>query len=349
MLLVVLCVSLFFFFFNDTATTEIYTLSLHDALPILRQETEEEYAERLLLLARAHVHALVPERLHPFGARLERQEGGEMLRRAPADGDGVLEVSLDLLPLGDLDRGDVGGVELLGELRVGDLDRLLAATRSELHQRDRAHDQERPERQRAERSGPVELARRRDAVGHLRETRDVRQVPEVLGVIQPVPDEEYPRGIEPDELWLEHQVLSQMFVQQRADLQTLRVPLPQQRHEPVQGLPRVDDVLDQQDMFTPELRLRIVQQPHVAARNRGRAITGGDQEIHLQRAVEAPHQIAQEDEAPLEQPEHEQLAVGIGRRDLTTQLGDTPRDRVLVENNACELTTARLLQARRTR
>src|SRR2546422_6166685 len=27
----------FLFFFNDTATTEIYTLSLHDALPILRQ------------------------------------------------------------------------------------------------------------------------------------------------------------------------------------------------------------------------------------------------------------------------------------------------------------------------
>src|SRR5256885_7134508 len=26
-----------FFFFNDTATTEIYTLSLHDALPILSQ------------------------------------------------------------------------------------------------------------------------------------------------------------------------------------------------------------------------------------------------------------------------------------------------------------------------
>src|SRR5690349_25175437 len=27
---------LYFFFFNDTATTEIYTLSLHDALPISR-------------------------------------------------------------------------------------------------------------------------------------------------------------------------------------------------------------------------------------------------------------------------------------------------------------------------
>src|SRR5256885_8672811 len=29
-----LCLCSFFFFFNDTATTEIYTLSLHDALPI---------------------------------------------------------------------------------------------------------------------------------------------------------------------------------------------------------------------------------------------------------------------------------------------------------------------------
>src|SRR5215204_7595157 len=31
-----LCVVVFFFVFNDTATTEIYTLSLHDALPICR-------------------------------------------------------------------------------------------------------------------------------------------------------------------------------------------------------------------------------------------------------------------------------------------------------------------------
>src|SRR5256885_15505561 len=30
------CQSFLFFFFNDTATTEIYTLSLHDALPILQ-------------------------------------------------------------------------------------------------------------------------------------------------------------------------------------------------------------------------------------------------------------------------------------------------------------------------
>src|SRR3712207_8249393 len=31
---------MFFFFFNDTATTEIYTLSLHDALPIYHHDRD---------------------------------------------------------------------------------------------------------------------------------------------------------------------------------------------------------------------------------------------------------------------------------------------------------------------
>src|SRR5258706_15284769 len=43
---------LFFFFFNDTATTEIYTLSLHDALPISRAERDHLSLARRLLAAR---------------------------------------------------------------------------------------------------------------------------------------------------------------------------------------------------------------------------------------------------------------------------------------------------------
>src|SRR2546430_12440031 len=38
----------FFFFFNDTATTEIYTLSLHDALPILRGPEAVELVQHVL-------------------------------------------------------------------------------------------------------------------------------------------------------------------------------------------------------------------------------------------------------------------------------------------------------------
>src|SRR2546425_12433353 len=49
-----------FFFFNDTATTEIYTLSLHDALPIYPTELAGELAD-------VHVHP----------ARLLSSERGE--------------------------------------------------------------------------------------------------------------------------------------------------------------------------------------------------------------------------------------------------------------------------------
>src|ERR1041384_8833632 len=38
-----------FFFFNDTATTEIYTLSLHDALPILFPWPSKEDFKRAFL------------------------------------------------------------------------------------------------------------------------------------------------------------------------------------------------------------------------------------------------------------------------------------------------------------
>src|SRR5580698_11257551 len=39
--------NLFFFFFNDTATTEIYTLSLHDALPVWSWSRRRESSFRL--------------------------------------------------------------------------------------------------------------------------------------------------------------------------------------------------------------------------------------------------------------------------------------------------------------
>src|SRR5258706_13419634 len=45
-----------FFFFNDTATTEIYTLSLHDALPILAHRARNG------LLARRCANAVVAGR-----------------------------------------------------------------------------------------------------------------------------------------------------------------------------------------------------------------------------------------------------------------------------------------------
>src|SRR2546427_5493146 len=57
----ILCISprdaiVFFFFFNDTATTEIYTLSLHDALPISRSHSSNERRPSILVQRGEDVH-----------------------------------------------------------------------------------------------------------------------------------------------------------------------------------------------------------------------------------------------------------------------------------------------------
>src|SRR2546427_1049744 len=65
-----MCNYVLFFFFNDTATTEIYTLSLHDALPIwaeLRQAGPD------------HGHALGPAR-----ARMDGRPAATAQPRRPA-------------------------------------------------------------------------------------------------------------------------------------------------------------------------------------------------------------------------------------------------------------------------
>src|SRR3989440_1331215 len=69
-----------FFFFNDTATTEIYTLSLHDALPIC-----------LAAEAPAHVGAVHHPRSRPRG-RDRRLRGGDARWRDQGAGKGGADI-----------------------------------------------------------------------------------------------------------------------------------------------------------------------------------------------------------------------------------------------------------------
>src|SRR5208337_1970334 len=68
---------LFLFFFNDTATTEIYTLSLHDALPITDRRTIRER------LARAATSIGEEPRPTPEHARAVLEERARALARVP--------------------------------------------------------------------------------------------------------------------------------------------------------------------------------------------------------------------------------------------------------------------------
>src|SRR3712207_9041595 len=61
MFMYILLIFILFFFFNDTATTEIYTLSLHDALPILVSERYLHSTQAAVL-----IQELVKEVLEPY-------------------------------------------------------------------------------------------------------------------------------------------------------------------------------------------------------------------------------------------------------------------------------------------
>src|SRR6266516_4881655 len=54
-----------FFFFNVTATTEIYTLSLHDALPISNHPVKDLESGRVQVTAQNHEVEVVGETLPP--------------------------------------------------------------------------------------------------------------------------------------------------------------------------------------------------------------------------------------------------------------------------------------------
>src|SRR5260370_12449325 len=67
-----LCTS-YIFFFNDTSTTEIYTLSLHDALPILSQS--------VTLGIISNVEMIMPRLFGTFGRfRLDGEDVGALVR-----------------------------------------------------------------------------------------------------------------------------------------------------------------------------------------------------------------------------------------------------------------------------
>ena len=67
----IIVIIVLFFFFNDTATTEIYTLSLHDALPISYKKVENclylEHSQSLHVISRVDMFEL--EILSIFGKK----------------------------------------------------------------------------------------------------------------------------------------------------------------------------------------------------------------------------------------------------------------------------------------
>src|SRR3712207_8345394 len=75
-----------FFFFNDTATTEIYTLSLHDALPISAPQRHRHAVDgRCLGVGVPQRHVLHPDLLEPVDGPAARDRKSTRLNSSHAN------------------------------------------------------------------------------------------------------------------------------------------------------------------------------------------------------------------------------------------------------------------------
>src|SRR2546425_12555475 len=89
----------FFFFFNDTATTEIYTLSLHDALPIYSPRLSLTQSRRCARRAGPSAGRLLPLLLKTL------QQVGNLASNQVTDFAEIFEVvaiGIRYIPLNDL-------------------------------------------------------------------------------------------------------------------------------------------------------------------------------------------------------------------------------------------------------
>src|SRR5256885_13197279 len=73
------------FFFNDTATTEIYTLSLHDALPISLKEKEKQKSKERRKQAAAARRGHRKTQRAPSQVKLNAEEGIRAAYYVPYD------------------------------------------------------------------------------------------------------------------------------------------------------------------------------------------------------------------------------------------------------------------------
>src|SRR5918999_303743 len=84
----------------------------------------------------------------------------------------------------------------------------------------------------------------------LLQARYIRQMAEVLRVIQSIPHQKLVRGIETHELRLVLEAFGDSLVQERANLERARLPIGQNAHQTIESPPRIHNVLDQTDILS---------------------------------------------------------------------------------------------------
>src|SRR3954447_23864655 len=129
---------------------------------------------------------------------------------------------------------------------------------------------------------------------------DVGQVPVALGEVEAVADHELVRDLEADVADGNVDLAPFWLRQQRADLEARRLARLQVPHQVGEGQPRIDDVLDDEDVAPVDVDVEVLEDPDDPGGVRRRAVAGDRHEVDLARHGQRAHEVGHEEDRALE-------------------------------------------------
>src|SRR6266567_3129191 len=166
---------------------------------------------------------------------------------------------------------------------------------------------------------------------------DEREVAEPFVEVEPVAHDEHRRDLEAAVPDVERNLLGLGLLQQRAHLEAGRLASPEVLQQVVQREPRVDDVLDQQDVPPGDLVVEVLEDPHHARRLRRGAVRGHGHEVELHRQLDVAGDVGHQDERALQHPHEDQVAAPVVLGDPLPQLPDLALDLVAGDEDLFDL------------
>ncbi len=155
---------------------------------------------------------------------------------------------------------------------------------------------------------------------------DEGEVAVAFGPVQPVADDEAIFDGEAEVVDGYLDLGARWFVEESADLDARRAPGTEQLEEVGDGEARVDDVLDDEDVFAFDGAAEVLGDLDDAARAGAFTVATDAEELDAERGADSAGEVGGEDEAALEDADEDQAAVGVVFGDLLAELLDAGRD-----------------------
>src|SRR5918996_736992 len=156
----------------------------------------------------------------------------------------------------------------------------------------------------------------------------VRQVPVLLGEVEPVPDHEHRGNLEAFVADIDVDPLDLGLLHERAHLEAGRTAGPKVLEQVRQRQPRVDDVLDQQDVLVLDVVVEVLQDANHAGGLGGRPVRRDRHEVEPERQADVPGQVRHHHEGAFQHAHEEEILAAVVLGDPVAELADLGLDLV---------------------